>query len=106
MHTQTVKNKGNEQIKPKGARKPLLFKTRLKTGYTADEQEILQAANQAREEWIDTINNFDYVCEDMLVDYYIYKLKACESRYTYFVKLVKEKGLTNSINCAAGSGGA
>jgi hypothetical protein len=29
------------------------------------------------------------------VDYYIYRMKACESKYTYFLRLAREKGLTH-----------
>ena len=64
---------------------------------TTDEKELLRVTLEARNEWIETSTNFEYVHEEKLVDYYTYKLKACEARYTYFIKLVKEKGLTHYI---------
>lgn len=64
---------------------------------TAEEQELLKAALEARDEWIETSTKFEYVHEEMLVDYYTYRLKACESRYAYFIKLVKEKGLSHYL---------
>jgi len=81
----------------KKARKKLLSGVRVRTELTDDEQEILEAVQQAKEEWVEASANFDYVHEEMLVDYYTYKLKACESRYAYFVRLAKEKGLSRYI---------
>lgn len=37
--------------------------------------------------------NFEYATGD-LIDYYIYQIKACRSKYDYLVKRAKEKGLS------------
>lgn len=87
----------NSPPKPRGARRKLLSKITICAELTAEDKEILNAAQQARDEWIETSANFEYVHEEMLVDYFTYKLKACESRYAYFVRLAKEKGLSRYI---------
>lgn len=90
--------RGNSLPKSKRARKKkLLSRVSLHAELTAEEQEILNAAQQAQDEWMETSANFEYVHEEMLVDYFTYKLKACESRYAYFVRLAKEKGLSRYI---------
>ncbi len=88
---------GSNLIRSKRTRKKLLPKAAIRAELTAEEQEILTATQQARDEWIETSANFEYVHEEMLIDYFTYKLKACESRYAYFVRLAKEKGLSRYI---------
>ncbi len=78
-------------------RKRLFPGTRIRAKLSVEEQEILKAAQDARDEWIDASAGFEQVYEEMLVDYFTYKLKACESRYIYFVRLAKEKGLSRYI---------
>lgn len=87
----------NGPPKSRGVRRKLLSKVTTCAELTAEDKEILNAAQQARDEWIETSANFEYVHEEMLVDYFTYKLKACESRYSYFVRLAKEKGLSHYI---------
>jgi len=64
---------------------------------TAEEQQLIKVTLEARDEWIETCTYFDYVYEEMLIDYYTYRIKASEARYAYFIKLVKEKGLSHYI---------
>lgn len=87
----------NSPLRTKRARKKLLSVVTVRAELTDEEQEILDAVQQAQDEWMEASSNFDYVHEEMLVDYCTYKLKACESRYTYFVRLAKEKGLSRYI---------
>lgn len=89
--------RGNSVPRVKRTRKKLLSGVRARTELSDEEREILDAAQQARDEWLEASTNFDYVHEEMLVDYCTYKLKACESRYAYFVRLAKEKGLSRYI---------
>lgn len=88
---------GNSPLRAKRTRKKLLAGVPVRAELTNEEQEILDAVQQAQNEWMEANSNFDYVHEEMLVDYCTYKLKACESRYTYFVRLAKEKGLSRYI---------
>lgn len=85
------------KLKPKSIRKSLLVRKPAKAELCVEEQELLKATFEARDEWVETSANFDYVHEELLVDYFTYRLKACEVRYAYFLKLVKEKGLTHFI---------
>ncbi|HEX2945334.1 MAG TPA: DUF2508 family protein [Clostridia bacterium] len=100
MNTEIVKyerQNGAGGAKPKKAKDTLISRISARANLTADERSILEAALEARDEWKDTSSNFEYVSEELLVDYYIYRLKACEARYTYFVRLAKEKGLSHFI---------
>lgn len=72
-------------------------KTPFMAALSAEDRELVKVAIEARDEWIETNSNFEYVHEEMLIDYYTYKIKACEARYTYFLRLIKEKGLIRYI---------
>lgn len=37
--------------------------------------------------------NLDYITDDVLIDSYIYEIKALNKKYEYYLKLCKEKGL-------------
>lgn len=65
--------------------------------HTEADKELISAAIESREEWIENSKKFDYVVDEKLVDYYIYRLKASEARYAYFLNIVKEKGLSSHI---------
>jgi len=100
VNTEIVKYErqdGGNRSKPRKAKDTVISRIPARARLTAEEQDILEAALEARDEWIDTSANFEYVSEELLVDYYIYRLKACEARYTYFVRLAKEKGLSHFI---------
>lgn len=60
----------------------------------AEAIEIQKALTDARNEWLEAVSSFEHAFEEKLVDYYTYKMMACEARYTYFIKLAKEKGVT------------
>ena len=99
MSTGTVKyetrqGNGKSPVRAGSARKPLLSRLSPAAVLSAEDRDLIKAAFEARDEWMDTNANFDYVSEGLLVDYYTYKLKACEARYAYFLKIVKEKGLS------------
>ncbi len=79
------------------ANRSIFAGTKPNRGLTAEELLIIEAAQEARNEWVDANIDFNYADDDLLVDYHIYRLKACEARYTYFLKLAKEKGLTQSL---------
>ena len=90
---ESEKEKGHSKLKNK---RKFQFAGVLSTAVlTAEELELLRVTLEARDEWIETNSNFEHVHEEMLVDYYTYRLKACEARYTYFLKLVKEKRLSH-----------
>lgn len=72
-------------------------KSRAYAELTHDERQIIDAALEAKEQWRVAGLNFENVSDELLVDYYIYWMKACESRYTYYLRLAKEKGLSHFL---------
>ncbi len=100
MDTEIIKyehRKTGTGIKPKSGRKRFFARTGVRAALTADDIQLINAVLKARDEWLEAGINFDYVCDELLVDYYIYRMKACESRYTYFLRLAKEKGLSRYL---------
>ena len=100
MNTEIVKydrQSGGNRLNSKKEKDTVISRIPARSKLTAEERDILEAALEARDEWINTSANFEQVSDELLVDYYTYKLKACEARYTYFVRLAKEKGLSHYI---------
>lgn len=62
----------------------------------AEEAELLKAITEARDEWREAVANFEHAYEENLIDYYTYKMKACEVRYAYFIKKAREIDLKHS----------
>ena len=54
---------------------------------------ILEEIKNARNEWINANMDFEYADDQEMVDYCIYKIKASEIRYEYFIRKAKEKGI-------------
>lgn len=78
--------------------KPYLFKSKAAiNSKTTEEQEILKALLEARNEWLDAVASFEHAYEENLIDYFTYKMKACESRYAYFIKKAREMGIKSSL---------
>jgi hypothetical protein len=59
----------------------------------SEETEILDIVKHAKNEWLDASRSFEQVHDEELVDYFTYKMKACELRYAYFLKKAKEMGI-------------
>ena len=99
MNTVTTKFEHDHEksggLKLRSNKKALL--SRVPAAMAAEDRELLRVTLEARDEWIENSVNFEHVHEEMLVDYYTYRLKACEARYGYFIKLVKEKGLSHYL---------
>lgn len=58
--------------------------------------ELITSIINTKKELEVSIRNFDYAQGD-LIDYYIYKIKACRSKFDYLLKLAKQKGLSLEI---------
>lgn len=58
---------------------------------------LLQNIQQARQDWLNAVANFDQAENDELIDYYIYRLKACQVRYNYLLKKAKEMGIRGDL---------
>jgi hypothetical protein len=74
-------------------------KTSMETSLTDDisNEELLENIRNAKSEWLDANMNFEYVGDKDIVDYYTYKILACQVRYEYFIKKAKEKGFKGEI---------
>ncbi len=60
-----------------------------------ENAEILSKLNEI-EGLIDTANNiFEYITDFELIDGLIYELNALNKKYSYYIKICKEKGIVN-----------
>lgn len=57
------------------------------------ESELIANIVKTREDLKKANKNFEYAQEE-LVDYYIYQIKAMQSKLDYLIKLAKSKGIT------------
>lgn len=56
------------------------------------EDEIIQTIIETKRRLEISSSNFEYAEED-LIDYYIYQIKANQSKLDYLIKLAKRKGM-------------
>ena len=56
------------------------------------ETELIKNIIKTREELKNNNNNFEYADLD-LIDYYIYQIKANQSKLDYLIKLAKARGI-------------
>ena len=70
-----------------------LLNTMIK-GKTEKEREIelMQNIIETKEKLQNARKNFEYA-EDGMIDYYIYQIKANQSKLDYLIKLAKKKGV-------------
>lgn len=63
-------------------------------GKTEKEREIelMQNIIETKEKLQNARKNFEYA-EDGMIDYYIYRIKANQSKLDYLIKLAKKKGV-------------
>ena len=67
-------------------------------GKTEKEREIelMQNIIETKEKLQNARKNFEYA-EDGMIDYYIYQIKANQSKLDYLIKLAKKKGVILDI---------
>lgn len=58
---------------------------------------LMNSIQQARQEWMAAVSNFEQAENEDMIDYYIYKMKACQVRYNYLLKQAKEMGLKHDV---------
>ena len=56
-----------------------------------DREELLKGIKDAKDEWEEAILNFEHADNNDIVDYYTYKIKACQIKYNFLIKKAKEK---------------
>jgi len=65
------------------------------------EDEIIRSIIRAKKDLETARRNFEYAKSNDLVDYYIYQIKANQSKIDYLIKLAKSKGIiVDLINSA------
>ncbi len=72
-----------------------LSKRKAKSILKAENSELLEKVNKILMELECLNNRFNNVVESDLIDSCIYEINALNMRYTYYVKLCKERGITN-----------
>ncbi|QNU66995.1 DUF2508 family protein [Ruminiclostridium herbifermentans] len=60
-----------------------------------EKNNLLLEIKKAKEELEGAYNNFNFVSDFLLVDYYTYQIKTLETQYEYLIRLAKSIGLTN-----------
>lgn len=63
-----------------------------------DNVVLLQSIQSARQDWLNAASNFEQAENDELIDYYIYRMKACQIRYNYLIKQAKAIGLRGVLD--------
>jgi hypothetical protein len=58
---------------------------------------LLKTIQSARQDWLNAVANFEQAENDELIDYYIYRMKACQIRYNYLLKQAKAMGIRGDI---------
>lgn len=78
-------------VKEKGVKEKrlFLFKEKKET-----DTEIIDTLYKLKSEMDFVHKNLDYTTDDVLIDSYIYEMKALNKKYEYYLKLCKEKGLS------------
>ena len=56
------------------------------------ERELMQNIIETKEKLKIARSNFEYA-EDNMIDYYIYQIKANQSKLDYLIKIAKQKGI-------------
>ena len=59
------------------------------------ERELMQNIIETKEKLKIARSNFEYA-EDNMIDYYIYQIKANQSKLDYLIKIEKQKGIVLS----------
>jgi len=55
--------------------------------------ELINSIRTAKAEWNNAVTNYEFAKDSEMVDYFTYKIKACETIYQYYIKKAKEKGI-------------
>ncbi len=58
-----------------------------------EESKLISSIGKAQREWRDAESRFNEAVETDLIDQAIYDMLAAKTKYSYLMKLAKEKGL-------------
>jgi len=59
---------------------------------TAEKTNLLIEISKVKSDLADAYNNFDYVEDSLMIDYYTYQIKAYETKFEYLIKKAKAMG--------------
>ncbi len=74
-----------------------IFSRPFQPRLTPEETFILKNLSKLKTDMDCLHNLMDNVTEPLLLESYIYELKATNLKYSFYLKLCKEKGLTNEM---------
>jgi len=60
-----------------------------------DDEDIslVRDIEKARNDWLNACLSYEYAKDKVIIDYYIYCMKACQIKYEYLLSIAKERGL-------------
>ncbi len=59
------------------------------------KEDFFRELKEARQDLQAARSNYDFATEPALLEYYIYEIKAAETRLNYYMRLAKEEKLSN-----------
>lgn len=59
----------------------------------SERANLLLEINRVKSELQNAYNNFDYVQDSLMVDFYTYQIKAYEAKFEYLLRKAKEIGI-------------
>ncbi len=72
-----------------------VFNTVEKDVIEAEKSHLLLEIKKVKDDLTHAYNNFNFVSDFLLVDYYTYQIKTFETQYEYLIRLAKSIGLSN-----------
>ena len=83
--------------KQKTKSKTISRKSKKSETISEEDMEIILNIEEAKELLSETRQKLDYATEPLLIDSYAYELKAITTKYEYYLKLCKEKGIVAGV---------
>lgn len=88
-----------ERLKGKSRLADWLYELAIRRNTAREDKQkqemFMQEFEQARLELETARQNYNYAKEPALLEYYIYEIKAAETRLNYYLKLAKKEKLMN-----------
>jgi hypothetical protein len=63
----------------------------------SDAEDLMNLLRTTKEQWSNSILNYEHMTEEEMIDYYSYQIKAQEIRFKYLLKKAKEQGVKAKI---------
>ena len=72
-------------------------KSNKETLDNVDNNELIKSFNQAKKDLSWAENNYQYAQSIEAIDYYIYQIKACQSKFDNLLKQMKKIGVVDVV---------